>query len=203
MPAFRYGPVMLVALAATAVAADPIRLSDEDLYFVARPVYKGAGMCGFQIRGNHRSREIPRSEWDLNIDKIVAGDLQVDGITAGAFDVLTSDRKTARKPRSPIVSMSFAVKGDSQIIATRIVGAPSADNGVKGMMEPEPAARLFTALLNGKEIQISLSYQDGTSEALQIHGLVDRRKFGRGKNNLLDECLHGRAPFSNIAEPVP
>ena len=160
-------------------------------------------MCGFQIRGNHRSREIPRSEWDLNINKIVAGDRQVDGITAGAFDVLTSDRKTTRNPRSPIVSMSFAVKGDSQIIAARIVGAPNADNGIKAMIEPEPATRLYTALLNGKEVQISLSYQDGTSQVLQIHGLVDRRKFGRGKNNLLDECLQGRAPYWNIAEPVP
>jgi len=193
----------LVLLAATLVAADPVFLSDSDLYFQYRPVQGGAGMCGFQIRGNHRSGRTPRPEWDINIDELVAGGTRIAGISAGAFEVTSNHRKIARKPRAPISALSFALPGDNQPIVATIVGAPNEANAVRAMMEAEPALRLFIALRSGRLITISLTYQDGTGDVLQIRGMSDMRKFGGGQNNYFDECLRGLAPFSNIKQVVP
>jgi hypothetical protein len=60
-------------------------------------------MCGFQIRGNHMSRKVPRPEWDINIDQIVAGNARVAGVSAGAFDVTSNDKTIMRNPRPPIL----------------------------------------------------------------------------------------------------
>lgn len=160
-------------------------------------------MCGFQIRGNHRSRVVPRAEWDLNIDEIVSGEARIAGISAGAFEVTSKDERKDRKPRAPIVALSFTVEGDSQPITARIVGQPTESNAIKAMLESEPAARLFAAFYNAQLITISLNYQDGTSDVLQVRAARDRRKFGGGKNNYFDECLRGIRPFSNSQRPVP
>ena len=49
------------------------------------------------------SRKVPRPEWDINIDQIVAGNARVAGVSAGAFDVTSNDKTIMRNPRPPIL----------------------------------------------------------------------------------------------------
>ena len=203
MTALRCPLALLLTLAATAVSAESVFLSSDDLFFAYRPVIGGRGLCGFQIRGNHRSKKIPRAEWDINIDEIVAGDIRIAGISAGAFNVLSNDRTGTRQPRAPITAFSFVVRGSSDAIAAKIVGSPNAFNAVRGMIDAEPAAGLFKAFYTGQLITISLTYQDATTDSLQLYGMADRRKFGGGQNNYFAECLRGLAPYTNSSRPIP
>jgi hypothetical protein len=203
MTPIRHLPRLLLVLTMAAAQADSLFLSDGDVYFQYKPVTGGAGLCGFQIRGNHMSRKIPRPEWDINIDELVAGDKRIAGISAGAFEVTSNDRKIARNPRAPITVLNFAVDGDNQPITTKIVGEPNAANAVRAVLEAEPAMRLFVAFRTRKLITVSLTYQDGTADELQVRGWSDFRKFGGGQNNFFDECLRGLAPYSNQKYVVP
>jgi hypothetical protein len=198
----RLTPLLLMLAVANALA-DSRFLDDDDVYFTYRPVAKGSGMCGFQIRGNHMSRKVPRPEWDINIDQIVAGDTRVAGVSAGAFDVTSNDKTIMRNPRPPISLLSFTVKGDVQPINTKLVGTPNSANAIRGVIDSEPATRLFEAFRARELITISLTYQDGTTDTLQVRGWNDLRKFGGGKNNFFDECLRGIAPYSNIQRTMP
>ena len=189
--------LVLAAAAVTTLAQTPIRLKEEDVYFNYSPVHGKRGMCGFQIRGNQSSREVPRPEWDLNIDEIVAGEQRVAGISAGAFEVVSQDRKAPRRPRAPIVALSFTIKGDEQIITAQIVGRPNPVNGIRAMLDEAPARRLFKALYNAELITISLRYQDETGDVLQVRNWRDRRQLGGEKNNYFDECLNGFRPHEN------
>jgi hypothetical protein len=194
MLAHRFALLLLV-FAVTTASADSIFLGDGDVYFMTQP------MCGFQIRGNHQSIKVPRPEWDINIDEIVTEERRIAGISIGAFDVTSKDRKVARKPRAPITAMTFWV--DGQPLATQIVGKPNAANAVRAMMESEPAARIFEAFANRKLIKISLRYRDGTADELQVRGWSDDRKFGSGKNNFFEECRRGVMPLQGIKQVVP
>src|SRR5258708_35509478 len=49
-------------------------------------------LCGFAIRGNHRSSANPHVEWDLNIDQIVTPDGTAGGGSAGTIDPLGHKR---------------------------------------------------------------------------------------------------------------
>lgn len=73
-------------------------------------------LCGFAIRGNHRSSANPHVEWDLNIDQIITPDGTVAGLAAGTFDVM--DHK--RKPRVPITQLSFTLDGGVDPIVAEI-----------------------------------------------------------------------------------
>src|SRR5215469_5482539 len=102
--------VLMLALIAAAAEADSVFLPDGDVYFMYHPVKDGHGLCGFQIRGNHMSRSVPRPEWDLNVDELVTGNMRIVGVSAVAFVVTSNDRKVARKPRAPLTELSFAVQ---------------------------------------------------------------------------------------------
>jgi hypothetical protein len=183
-------------------AASPTRvtLGPEDVYFLYRPVHAGSGLCGFQIRGNHFSRAIPRPEWDMNIDEIVQGDTHVAGVSAGTFQVVSKDE---RKPRPPITALTFTVDGNNEPVVAHIVGAPSDANALRAMVDLEPAARLFMAFYSGQRVTIALNYQDGAAELLEVRTLGDRRKFSGGQNNYFDECMRGIKPFTNTKHVVP
>jgi hypothetical protein len=190
-------------------AQTPTRLDGDDVYFQfagvvatdssrlgthitssAKP--SSNRLCGFSIRGNHRSRANPHVEWDLNIDEIVTPDRTVAGVSAGTFDV--KDHK--RRPRPAITQLSFALRGVADPIIAQIQGAPNADNGVVALLEAEPASRLFAEFQTMRPIVISLRYSDGSTEQLEVRGWRDSREFGRGKNSYLNECLRGfRVPL--------
>jgi hypothetical protein len=199
---YRLTPLLLTLAVANALAESRF-LDDDDVYFTYRPVAGGNGMCGFQIRGNHMSRKVPRPEWDINIDQIVAGGTRVVGVSAGAFEVTSNDKTIMRNSRPPIAQLSFTVKDDIQAIDAKLVGTPNTANAIRGVIDNEPATRLFEAFKTRKLITISLTYQDGTNDVLQVRGWNDSRKFGSGKNNFFEECLRGIAPYSNIRTPMP
>jgi hypothetical protein len=208
--------VFILALAPVIVAAQgAVTLDSDDIYFTTQLAAKPIGgaaprastmiaaptrLCGFQIRGNHRSRANPRAEWDVNIDEINSDSGRIVGVTAGAFDVAGHERK----PRPPIVDLTFSIEGDPDAIPARIVGAPNASNGIKAILESESANRLLTAFSDDTHvITIVLKYSGDGSDVLRLRGYHDSRKFGGGKNSLLDECLRGYTPQRGISRPVP
>ena len=192
-------PLLLLTAAATAQtpapAAAAVKLSENDVWFQWRVAKAGTKyqetMCGFKIEGNHLSSDIPRPEWDLNIDQLPAGDKVVVGISAGAFEVVSKDKHVDRKPKPPIVTLSFAVAGDAEPIIARIVPPPSAVNAIRAILDSEPGARLFSALYEAKPITISIGYQDGATDLLLLENWHDHMKFAGDKNGYLHQCEEG------------
>ena len=184
-------------------AQTPIRLDSDDVLFQFQGVagessHTGTNMtrfnkpsskrlCGFAIRGNHRSSANPHVEWDLNIDQIVTPDGAAGGVSAGTFDV--ADHK--RKPRPAITQLSFAITGVAQPIIANIRGVPNADNGIVALLQPDPASQLFAEFQTERPIVISLQYADRSTDQIEVRGFRDSRKFGGGKNSYFSECLRG------------
>ena len=149
-------------------------------------------LCGFTIRGNHRSSANPHIEWDLNIDEIVTKDRSVAGVSAGSFAV--KDHK--RTPRPAIAGLSFTLKDVADPIVAEIHGSPNADNGIMALIERDPASRLFSEFQTIRPIVISMHYADGSEEQIEVRGYRDDRRFGGGKNSYFNECLRGfRVPL--------
>jgi hypothetical protein len=196
-----FGLILLMPMLGRAQA--PIRLDSDDVQFqfaglavesshtgtnftkISKP--SGTRLCGFAIRGNHRSSANPHVEWDLNIDQIVTPIGTAGGVSAGSFDV--ADHK--RKPRPAITQMSFAVAGMADPIVADIRGVPNADNGIVALLQPDPASRLFAEFQTERPIVISLQYADRSSDQLEVRGFRDRRKFGGGPNSYFNQCLQG------------
>ena len=183
---------LLTSAPSLLAAQSPVTLESEDVFFQFIPAHRSptanvSGVCGFSIRGNHRSRANPRPEWDINIDEISAGDRHVAGISAGAFEV--DGQK--RIPKPPIVSIVFAIEHDPEQIPAQIVGSPNSDNAIKAMLDTEPANRLFTAFSDANVIIINLEYAGGASDHLLIRGWHDS---ARGKNSQFAECMRGFTP---------
>jgi hypothetical protein len=207
------GVFFLTLAPAIAVAQNTIHLDSDDIFLtwqLAKPpptsrmamggeTTAPTRFCGFQIRGNHRSRANPRVEWDMNIDEINSDAGRVAGVTAGVFDVVGHQRK----PRPPIVDLSFSIEGNTQAIPARIVGAPNADNGIKALLETDAANQLFSAFSDDRHlISIALKYADSSSDLLQLRGYHDWRRLGGGKNSMLNECLRGYTPHGPL-RPMP
>jgi hypothetical protein len=203
--------VFILTLAPALVAAQsPMLLGADDIYFTWKlakqplmgphgdsTIHATTGLCGFQILGNHRNTANPRVEWDMNIDSIRSDSGWISALTADTFEVVGQERK----PRPPIIDLSFSIKGDSQPILAKIEGAPNADNGIKAFLETEPANRLFAALSDYSNlVTIALKYKDNTSEVLQIRGY----RYGTtgGKNSAFNSCLRGYTPIRRT-RPVP
>ena len=176
-------------------AAAPVKLSENDVWFQWRIAKAGTKyqetMCGFKIEGNHLSGDIPRPEWDINIDQLPTGDQVVVGISAGAFEVVSKDKHQDRKPKPPISMLSFAVAGDANPIVARIVPPPSAVNAIRAILDSEPGARLFSALYEAKPITISIGYEGGGTDLLLLQNWHDHMKFASDKNGYLHQCQQG------------
>lgn len=170
-------------------AQSPVTLDSDDVYFQFTQ-HSVPQMCGFTIRGNHRSRDNPHTEWDLNIDQITGGGRTIAGISAGAFEV--DGRK--RIPKPPIVGLAFFIEDDPEPIPARIVGQPNPANGIRAALETDPANKLFKAFSDSDVIKINLEYQGGSSDQLIIRGWHDSE---RGKNSLFNQCLRGNTPTGN------
>src|SRR5215475_2597273 len=114
--------IMLTASApGLGLANERVRLSDNDIYFQFAGITTHSDhvgtkiqindkpsptrVCGYQIRGNHRSRQNPHVEWDLNIDEIVGTGQTVAGVSAGAFTVADH----MRAPLPPITGLRFTL----------------------------------------------------------------------------------------------
>jgi hypothetical protein len=204
--------VFILTLAPAVVAAQsPVFLGNDDIYFtfdLAEQPLLGTGhvsmvhartrLCGYQIRGNHRNTANPRVEWDMNIDSIHSDAGWISGVWADVFDVVGQERK----PRPPIVDLSFSIDGDPQPIPARIVGAPNTNNAIKAVLDTEPANRLFSALSgNNHLITIALTYMDKGSDVVHIRGYHDGTT--GGKNSLFNDCLRGYTPIRGRTRPTP
>jgi hypothetical protein len=109
---FSVGVFILTLSPAIVAAQNAVLLSTDDIYVTTQSTKKTSTaptrLCGFQIRGNHRSRANPRVEWDINVDEIESGADRLGGVTAGAFDVLGHQLKA----RPPIVDLGFSIEGN-------------------------------------------------------------------------------------------
>jgi hypothetical protein len=185
-------------------AAAPTRLDSDDVLFQFRGTTYGESkslgsnsthiakpsdnrLCGFAIRGNHRSRANPHVEWDLNIDQIIIRNGAAGGVSAGTFEVTHG----TRKPRPAITQLSFMLADAAEPVVAQIRGEPNADNGIVALLPAESAGRLFAEFQTDRTILISLRYADNNTEQLEVRGFRDRREFGGGKNSYFAECLRG------------
>lgn len=179
--------LLTIFITSIVAAQDVVKLNMSDIYFEWRPLSKKSAVCGFSIYGNHSSSQDPRIEWDLHVDEVVNGAERVAGISAGTFNV---SGKT-RSPRPAVTELSFSLADDPTPIVARIVGPPNQSNGVRGILDPEPAKKLFYALSNEHHIVATLKYADASAEVLQFAGFRDPHG---GKNSDFEDCLRGRTP---------
>lgn len=184
-------------------AQTPIQLDDDDVQFqfagvamesahtgsnIARSIKPSSKrLCGFAIRGNHRSHANPHVEWDLNIDQIVTPGRTAAGVSAGTFEVANHKRT----PRSPITQLSFTLHGVADPIVAEIQGVPNAANGIVALIQSQPAARLFSEFQTDRYILISMKYADGSTDQLRLRGFSDKRPSAGRNNTYFDECLRG------------
>ena len=178
----------------------PIELSQNDVFFISRwfrgtPSQTWSALCGFAIHGNYLSHDVPRPEWELNIQELMAGSTRVVAISAGAFEVVSKDPKGPRQPRAAISALTFTIEGAAEPVTARIVGQPGSDNTVKGIVETAPAQKLFDAFNDGLPITISLGYQDGTTEILKVRNIKDRGHVS-GLKGYLQHC-------TDLLHPLP
>jgi hypothetical protein len=175
----------------------PIKLSENDVFFHERVFRVGSrywsGMCGYTIHGNHDSTQVPRPEWAISIDEFMDRDTPVVRVRAVAFEVVSKERDSPRRPRPPIKALTFTLAGEREPLTAHIVGQPSGDNAVEATLETPLAQELLEAFYDAQPIKISLTYQDDATEVLEVHAWADRRKF-TGLNGYLHQCLQRLDP---------
>jgi hypothetical protein len=174
-------------------AQSPVTLYD-DVYFQFNSTHVPL-LCGFAILGNHGSRGKPHTEWDINVDQITAGGRTIAGISAGVFEV---DGGKKRSPKPPITSLVFVTEDSPEPISAKIVGPPNSSNGIRAVLETEPAYRLFKALSDDEIINVNLDYAGGSNDHLIVRGLHSTE---RGKNSLFQVCLRGHTPTDLVPAP--
>jgi hypothetical protein len=167
-----------------------------DTYFEAGRQPTGGWMCGFMVRGNHRSHDDPHTEWDMHIVELRVGDTEAAGVSAATFQV--SHHK--RTLRAPIAAMSFSIPGDPAVVPVEIRAVPSGDDSVRGEIALDDAHRLLTAMANESRVTAQLRYADQTSERIEI---MTGRYGAGGKNSTFENCKRGLLPFYNVRMPTP
>jgi hypothetical protein len=189
--------VAFLLVATVAFGQKVITLTDDVSleWSTSNDVRGRSGVCGFMITGNHNSHDDPKVEWDINVDEVWRGSERAAGYTAGTFDVLAGKRVA----RPPIVALSFAIDGLAETIATRIVGSPNADNGIRGQIDLERAQRLFDAFSAEKWITINLTLADQTVEILRTRGYHE--PFHGGRSSPFNRCLAGGAAPHGLPWP--
>lgn len=189
------------ASAGAAPSAAPIELPQSDVFFISR-WFRGtetktySALCGFAVHGNYGSHEVPRPEWEINIQALMAGSGPVVAVSAGAFEVVNKDPKAARQPRAVIGSLTFAVEGVAEPVNAQIVGQPGSDHVIKALLANEPAQKLLGGFYDGALITITLGYQDGSAEALKVRNVQDRGRLSgfKGYYPHCMELLHPLPP---------
>lgn len=68
------------------------------------------------------------------------------------------------------------------------MSGPNSANAIRGVIDSESATRLFEAFKMRKLITISLTYQDGTNDTLQVRGWDDLAPQGAQAAELNRDC---------------
>jgi hypothetical protein len=156
------------------VTPPPITLSPNDVSFYEHifgpefHVWNRTATCGYQILGNSQSRRVPRPGWAISIDEVMDNDTPFVRVRGASFRVVTKDGKPSVETRPPIRALAFTLKAGGEPLITRIVGRPNADNSINGILETAPAQQLLEAFYNAQPIAVSLTYQDGATEVLEV-----------------------------------
>jgi len=121
------------------------------------------------IQGNSYSWRVPRPEWVISVYEVMDKDTPVVRVEAAAFRVLSNDRKAPVEPHPPIIALTFTPKGRGEPMTANIIGQPNRMSGeINATLETAPAQRLFKAFSWGDPIEISLTYQDGATDMLEV-----------------------------------
>jgi hypothetical protein len=147
----------------------PFDVSFYGYSFEEKPHIWNNATCGFLIRGNHYSWQVPRPEWTISVYEVMDNATPVVRVEAAAFRALTGDRKAPVEPRAPITALAFTLGGHGEPLTADIVGAPSGPSGeINATLETVPAQALFKAFSLGEPVEISLTYQDGATDVLEV-----------------------------------
>jgi len=169
-----------------------LSLSRNDVLFHERVFSVGprywSGMCGFAIHGNYDSRQVPRPEWAISIDEVMDRGAPVVRIHAAKFEVVSGGWDSPRKPLAPITALAFTFEGEQELPAAQIVAEGGKTNAITATLETAPGEKLLYAFYDTRPVRISLTYQDGTSEVLNVRNWSDLRQF-TGLNGYLHQCL--------------
>ena len=150
------------------------RLSQGDVSFYEyrfeeRPQVWNNATCGFMIQGNSNSWQVPRPEWAISVYEVMDKDTPVVRVEAATFRVVSNDRKAPVEPRAPITALVFTPKGRGEPLTANISGEPSTLSGeINATLDTAPAQGLFKALSWGEPVEISLTYQDGATDMLEV-----------------------------------
>jgi hypothetical protein len=203
MNSYRALPALALVIACYPALADEpsaavptFTLGGLDTNFESIKTPAGAWICGFDIRGNHRSHTDPHTEWDLHISEIRLGDTVAAGVSAATF-VVSGHKRT---PRAPITGLSFSIPKDPAQVPVDIRPMQTGDDSVRGEIALDDAHRLLTAMANDTNVTAELRYADQSVERLEI---IVQSFIGMGKESVFERCNHGRLPWAAYKAPTP
>jgi hypothetical protein len=156
---------LLVLLMPVVTAGQGIDVDRADLFLRGGRLASGAWGCGFAILANHRTRDDPHVEWDINVEQVNNGSHILVSVTAASFSV-THRLRTARAPATQLV---FAADQDPQPMRVRFAGPVDAEGAVRGALAGDEASRLFAAVGAGSFITMVLDFPDRQPESLRFH----------------------------------
>jgi hypothetical protein len=160
---------LLALLIPVVTAGQGIDVDRADLYLRGGRLASGAWGCGFAILANHRARDDPHVEWDVNVEQVNNGSHIAVSVTAASFTVT----HRSRIARAPVADLSFAADQDPQPIRVHFAGAADADGAVRGAIASDEATRLFAAVGAGSFITVVLDFPDRQPESLRFHFVRD------------------------------
>jgi len=172
------GTIWLATLAgcSTVVPGTPshIRLDHNDVSFYQYRFEEEPGVwknatCGYLIQGNSHSWQVPRSEWVISVYEVMDSNTPVVRVELAAFRVVSNDRKVAVERRPPITALTFTLKDQGNPLTATIIGQPARlSDEINATLETALAQELFKAFYRGEPVEISLTYQDGATEVLEV-----------------------------------
>ncbi len=181
----------------------PTNLSHDDVSFYQYRFEEEPGVwknatCGYLIRGNSYSWHIPRPEWAISVYEVMDNNTPVVRVDAAAFRVVSNDRKAPVETRPPITHLTFTLKDRGDPLTARIVGPASPLSGeINATLETASAQKLFKAFTWAEPVEVSLTYQDGATEVLEVQSwyVADSDWFGPiPTGGFFNECLKALRP---------
>jgi hypothetical protein len=160
---------LLALLVPVVAAAQGIDVQRGDLYLHGGRLASGAWGCGFAILANHRTREDPHVEWDINVEQVNNGILIRTAVTAASFTVT----RKARSLRALAGGLSFVIDQDPDPIRVHATDAANSDGTLRGELASDDANRLLAAVGAGSFVTILVGMQAQPAESLRFHFVRD------------------------------
>jgi hypothetical protein len=177
-------PVLLAVLVPIVATGQDVDVDRGDIYLRGGRLPSGAWGCGFAILANHRTRDDPHVEWDINVEQVNNGARIATAISAASYTV--THRERILRPLDG--QLSFAIDQDASPI--RLSAAGQADGTFHADLSSDDATRLFAAVGAGTAVTIIVGMQDGAVESLRFHLTRDGTAPAQG-------------PFASLCRPAP